>query len=1345
MTDLHHAPSILPSSLSSPRRIASLKASSAGPGRWLPRRVAGRLLMTTALVMVVATQAWAGVNLKLGDILIAEPGTSTISVVDPVTGAKTVISQGGLLSPANKGVAVALALDGDVIVAHREAGLIRINPVTGAQSVLSEAGFFRDPWALAINKNTGDIYVADSGYDNDRPEINEAGRIIKVDPNTGVQQVIASGAPCNSFPAGLACRNTTAAGAYLAHPYGIAIDYTGVPGSLVVADMSSFNGAGAIIRINPSNGAQTLLWGPASAVPAPQVVQQSPLGCPMGVTVEPNGNLISTAFTFPVPAAPTTPPPAGTYYGCAPPGIFRVDLINHVQTVVNANAPEWQLTHTYGVGDVIRDATTSTGNVHRVVSAGVSGGTAPAWNATAGGTTTDGSVVWQNIGLGANWLVPFGVDTEPAPTQGNPSNYNIIVGDEGYSMVFRLAANGDLINPVPVASDASYVTSIDVITFTPVGGFNSEPIRSNGQPSGVLAANTTQTTLSLNTDINATCRYSTSAGVAYGSMPNTFTTTGGTSHSRTVNGLSNGNTYNYYVRCSDSTGHQNADDFTITFTVAQPALSGPVAAFGFEDGGSDADDDSGHGHDGDIEGANWTSQGKYGDALSFDGTNDWVTIDGSPLLNLTTGMTLEAWVFPTTTTGVRDILIKEGAGGDIYNLYARNWQGLPEVNAAIGGANQTANGSAIPANVWTHVAGTYDGSVLRLFINGTQVDTTPIAGTIATSGGPLRIGGNSLWGEFFQGRIDEVRIYNRALTPAEIQADMNTPVSGFVPNTPPVRFNGQPSGSLPFGTTSATLSLNTNENATCRWSTQAGQSYLAMTAFTSTGSTAHSRSLTGLTNGTSYNYYVKCRDGANNTNPDDFVISFSVANSTTATSTFSGAENPLSEGGAWDSPGSWADLQKNDGAFTTGLNAMGRLTSPAMNADQYSQITYDQDPGAGTWVGVGTRIQNGADGSGYLAIAYNGAVQLYRVDDSGGLSFTLLASTNVSIGTAPRQLRLESQGNTHRVLFNGTQVLTHNATGLTYGAGQPAIAASVFGGPLVRILSFDGGNLSAGGSDTTPPVRFNGQPAGTLPWGTTQATVSLTTGENATCRNSTSPGVSFNSMPNTFTTTGGTSHSRIVTGLTNGTTYNFYVKCRDAANNANTDDFAITFSVASSASATSSFAGTESPLSEGGVWDSPGSWADLEKNAGAFTSGLNAQARLATPLVSANHYSEITFDQDPGASTWVGVTTRVQGSNNGSGYLAIAYAGEVRLYRADDSGSLSFTQLASAAASLGTGPRQLRLESQGNTHRVYFNGALLITHNASGTIYANGQPGIAASVFGGPQVKILSFQGGNLP
>jgi len=57
------------------------------------------------------------------------------------------------------------------------------------------------------------------------------------------------------------------------------------------------------------------------------------------------------------------------------------------------------------------------------------------------------------------------------------------------------------------------------------------------------------------------------------------------------------------------------------------------------------------------------------------------------------------------------------------------------------------------------------------------VATAAQTGAIATSSGPLRIGGNAVWGEYFQGRIDEVRIYSRALSQTEIQTDMNTRVN----------------------------------------------------------------------------------------------------------------------------------------------------------------------------------------------------------------------------------------------------------------------------------------------------------------------------------------------------------------------------------------------------------------------------------------------------------------------------------------------------------------------------------------------------------------------------------------
>ncbi|MEU0563939.1 LamG domain-containing protein, partial [Nonomuraea sp. NPDC005983] len=85
--------------------------------------------------------------------------------------------------------------------------------------------------------------------------------------------------------------------------------------------------------------------------------------------------------------------------------------------------------------------------------------------------------------------------------------------------------------------------------------------------------------------------------------------------------------------------------------------------------------------------------------------------------------------------------------------------------------------TTIPANTWTHLAATYDGTTLKLFTNGAQTATKPITGPLRLDNGLLHIGGSTLWGEHFNGLIDEVRIYNTALTPVQLQTDMNTPVS----------------------------------------------------------------------------------------------------------------------------------------------------------------------------------------------------------------------------------------------------------------------------------------------------------------------------------------------------------------------------------------------------------------------------------------------------------------------------------------------------------------------------------------------------------------------------------------
>lgn len=137
-----------------------------------------------------------------------------------------------------------------------------------------------------------------------------------------------------------------------------------------------------------------------------------------------------------------------------------------------------------------------------------------------------------------------------------------------HSAVLKDLSSGNTYNYYVKCSDIKGNTNHDDFLISFSTADVTSPILSNGQPSGTLDVGTTQTELSLTTNELATCRYSTTAGTTYNLMPNTFSTTGGTPHSTPVTDLNNGNTYNYYVRCSDVSGNTNADDFTISFSVA---------------------------------------------------------------------------------------------------------------------------------------------------------------------------------------------------------------------------------------------------------------------------------------------------------------------------------------------------------------------------------------------------------------------------------------------------------------------------------------------------------------------------------------------------------------------------------------------------------------------------------------------------------------------------------------------------------------------------------------------------------------------------------------------------------
>jgi hypothetical protein len=440
---------------------------------------------------------------------------------------------------------------------------------------------------------------------------------------------------------------------------------------------------------------------------------------------------------------------------------------------------------------------------------------------------------------------------------------------------------------------------------------------------------------------------------------------------------------------------------------------------------------------GTVYGATANQTGKINKAYSFNGTSSYVSIPNSTSLNIQgNAITLSAWIKSTTNTTQMIISKISGVGTHVSPYFQYNLQ-LEDPGSGVlfprfylsinGNPINTPTTSSINQNQWYLITGTYDGTTMRLYLNGAQITSQGVTGNITGYSTPVYLGINGAFGEPYSGSIDEVGIWSRALTAAEVTSLYNSgnglPYSSFGGTVPTA-----PSGLTATVASCSQINLSWTDNSSNETGFKIYNSGGTLITTISTANTT-TASVTGLSASTAYSYYVVAYNGAGNS-----------SNSNTSSATTSAcATVPTAPSGLTSTVASctqvnlsWTDNSSNETGFNIYRNST-QIGSVSAGVTSYSN----------TGLTASTAYS-------YYVVAYNGAGNSSNSNTSSattsacttvptapsGLTATVASCSQVNLSWTDNSsnesgFKIYNSGGTLITTISTANTTTYSVTGLT--------------------------------------------------------------------------------------------------------------------------------------------------------------------------------------------------------------------------------------------------------------------------------------------------------------------------